>query len=172
MITTIYVDMDGVLSNFKKRFIELFKTYPEVDYPSKKKEKEDYKRKFDDFITDGHFATLEPMPDFSDAISFLDSIQDDYSIKILSSTAQQKYLREVSKQKERWLTEWEIDYPTIFVPGKKIKQHYARATRLLIDDTLSNVSEWRERGGPAILHRSWEQTIAEFHELYLTDIQR
>ena len=147
MITTIYVDMDGVLSNFKKRFIELFKTYPEVDYPSKKKEKEGYKRKFDDFITDGHFATLEPMSDFGEATTFLDSIQDDYSIKILSSTAQQKYLREVSAQKERWLAECEIDYPAIFVPGKKIKQYYARSNRLLVNGENEEVLRYCIRLG-------------------------
>lgn len=170
MIKTIYVDMDGVLSDFKKRFVSLFKSYPEVDYPSKKKEKQDYQRKFDKFIVDGHFATLEPMHDFGDATSFLERIDDDYSIKILSSTAQIKYLKEVTEQKERWLTEWKIDYPAIFVPGKKLKRYYARQDRLLIDDTLSNVIEWRDFGGPAILHTSWKQTINELQELYLDEI--
>jgi hypothetical protein len=37
----VFVDMDGVLCDFRKRFIELFKERPEVDYPSKKKEKEE-----------------------------------------------------------------------------------------------------------------------------------
>ena len=170
MIKIIYVDMDGVLSDFKKRFIELYKTPPEVDYPSKKKEKAAYQRQFDDFIVDGHFATLDPMHDLSDAISFLGSIEEDYTIKILSSSAREQYLKEISKQKERWLTEWEIDYPAIIVPGKKLKQHYASLDSLLIDDTLSNVIQWRDRGGPAILHISWKQTIADLHELYFNDI--
>lgn len=170
MIKTIYVDMDGVLSDFKKRFIELFRTNPEVDYPSKKKEKEDYKRQFDNFITGEHFATLEPMSDFDEAVRFLESIKDTYSIKILSSYAREKYLKEVPKQKEHWLSERKIDYPAIFVPGKKLKQYYARPDRLLIDDTLSNVVEWRDRGGPAILHTSWQETIAELQEFYTKDV--
>jgi hypothetical protein len=165
MIKIIYVDMDGVLSDFKKRFIELFKTYPEVDYPSKKKEKKDYQRKFDDFIADGHFATLDPMHDLSDAISFLGSIEDDYIMKILSSSAQEKYLTDVSKQKERWLTKWKIAYPAIIVPGKKLKQHYAGPDSLLIDDTESSIIQWREKGGLAIHHTSWEQTIKEFDKI-------
>jgi hypothetical protein len=165
MISKIYVDMDGVLADFKKRFIELFKDYPEVDYPSKNKEKDHYKQKFHEFIMDGQFATLEPMPDFDQAIKFLKTIESDYTIKLLSSSAQQKYLVEISKQKKIWLEKYNIDYPAIIVPGKKIKQYYARSDRLLIDDTLSSVNEWRERGGKSILHTSWEDTIKQFNDM-------
>ena len=94
MIKTMWVDMDGVLCDFRKQFISMFKECPEIDYPSKGKEKKEYKRRFDEFIMDGHFATLEPMPDFDEAIHFLRSIEDDYEIKLLSSTAQEKYLVE------------------------------------------------------------------------------
>ena len=56
-----------------------------------------------------------------------------------------------------------IKWPVILVPGKKIKQYYARPDNLLIDDTLSNVVEWRDRDGQAILHTSWKETIEEFY---------
>lgn len=166
MICEVFVDMDGVLCDFKKRFYELYKDIPEIDYPSKNKEKLVYKSRFDEFIENGHFATLEPMLDFSDAISFLGRIEDEFTIKILSSTAQEKYIDIISGQKERWLTEWKITYPAIFVPGKKLKQHYAKPDSLLIDDTLSSIVEWREQGGIAIHHTSWEQTINEFYKLH------
>lgn len=162
MIKTIYVDMDGVLCDFRKQFISMFKDCPEIDYPSKGKEKKEYKRRFDEFIVGGHFATLEPMPDFDEAIHFLRSIEDDYTIKILSSTAQVKYLAEISRQKEIWLKEYKIDYPAIFVPGKILKQYYASPERLLIDDTLSTIIQWRDRYSPAIWHTSWEETIKQF----------
>ena len=164
-ILTIYVDLDGVLCDFRKQFISMFKEFPEIDYPSKSKEKKEYKRRFDEFIMDGHFATLEPMPDFDEALHFLRSIEDDYTIKILSSTAQEKYLVEVSRQKEIWLKEYKIDYPAIFVPGKKLKQLYARPDSLLIDDTLSTIEEWRDKKSPAIWHTSWEETIKQFGDL-------
>lgn len=166
MITKIYVDMDGVLSDFRKRFVELYKECPEVDYPSKNKQKTAYRSRFDDFVTNGQFATLEPMPDFEKGASFLESIEVDYAITILSSTARELYLEEVSKQKEKWLMDWEVSYPAIFVPGKKLKQEYACTSGLLIDDTIANVDQWREKGGKAILHKSWQQTIEEFRYYY------
>lgn len=166
VITAVYVDLDGVLCDFKKRFFELYKDVPEIDYPSKTKEKSEYKKRFDDFILGGHFASLESMSDFETGLCFLESIEDLYTIKILSSSAKEKYIEEVSKQKEKWLTDWEIKYPVIIVPGKKLKQYYACPLGLLIDDTLSNVEEWRERGGKAILHRSWKHTIEEFEDNY------
>ena len=155
--------MDGVLCDFKKRFVELFKYEPEVDYPSKKKEKEEYKRRFDIFVQEDHFTDLDPMPDFEEAISFLESIESKYTIKLLSSTAKEKYLVNVSDQKQIWLDKHDIKYPAIFVPGKRIKQYYARPESLLIDDTLSTIVEWRERRGPAILHTTWEETIEGFY---------
>jgi hypothetical protein len=166
MIKTIYVDMDGVLCDFNKRFLELYKDVPEVDYPSKSKEKKAYKSRFDDFVTGRHFATLEPMPDFEKGASFLESIESYYTITILSSTARELYLEEVSRQKEKWLADWEVSYPAIFVPGKKLKREYACPLGLLIDDTIDNVAEWREKGGKAILHKSWQQTIEEFDYYY------
>lgn len=166
MIQTIYVDMDGVLCDFRKRFIELFKECPEIDYPSKKKEKEEYKKRFDIFVQDDYFTDLDPMPDFEEASSFLKSIESKYTIKLLSSTAKEKYIVNVSDQKQFWLDKHDIQYPAIFVPGKRIKQYYARPDSLLIDDTLSSIIEWRDRRSPAIHHTSWKETIKQFEEYY------
>lgn len=168
MIKTIYVDMDGVLCDFLKRFKELYGVEPERDYPSKNKTKDAYKQQFKDFIAGDNFATLDPMPDFDEGIRFLDILVFkgyDYTIKLLSSTAKPKYMEEVARQKHLWLKNHDIHWPVILVPGKKLKQYYARPNSVLIDDTLSNVIEWRDRGGPAIWHTSWEETIKQFGEL-------
>ena len=165
MIKTIYVDMDAVLCDFLKRFKELYGVEPERDYPSKNKAKEAYKQQFKDFIAGDNFATLDPMPDYDLAMEFLRGIEKDYDIKLLSSTAKLKYLPEVARQKHLWLKNHDIHWPVILVPGKQLKQYYARPDSVLIDDTLSNVIEWRDRDGPAIWHASWEETIKRFGEL-------
>ena len=169
MIKTIYVDMDGVLADFKKRFVERFKEEPEVDYPSKSKEKSAYKGRFATMVDEEHFATLDPMPDLDEGLQFLDILafkRYDFTIKILSSTARIELKQTISSQKEQWLKDYDIKYPAIFVPGKILKQTYARPDRLLIDDTISNIDQWRAKGGKAILHTSWRQTIEEFYYYY------
>ena len=167
MIKAIYVDMDGVLSDFKKRFVERFKEEPEIDYPSKNKEKVAYKGRFATMVDERQFATLDPMPDLDEGLRFLESLlafkRYDFNIKILSSTARIELKQTVSEQKDKWLADYGITYPAIYVPGKILKQYYARPDRLLIDDTSANVDQWRDRGGPAILHTSWKQTIEEFY---------
>ena len=166
MIKTIYVDMDGVLADFKKRFVERFKEEPEVDYPSKNKEKSAYKGRFATMVEEQQFATLDPMIDLDDGLQFLSSIEFDYDIKLLSSTARIELKQTISSQKEQWLKDYDIKYAAIFVPGKILKQTYARPDRLLIDDTISNIDQWRAKGGKAILHTSWRQTIEEFDYYY------
>ena len=169
MIKTIYVDMDGVLADFKKRFIERFKEEPEIDYPSKKKEKDAYKGRFATMVEERQFATLDPMPDLDEGIRFLDILafkRYDFTIKILSSTARVELKKTVSEHKDKWLKDQGITYPAIYVPGKRLKKYYARPDRLLIDDTIANVDEWRALGGKAILHTSWKHTIEEFYNYY------
>lgn len=163
MITRLFIDMDGVLCDFLKRFTELFGMEPERDYPSKNKAKELYKQQFKEFIAGDNFATLDPMPDFDLAMEFLTNIENDYIIKLLTSSARLEYLPEITRQKHLWLVNHGIKWPVILVPGKKIKQYYARPDNLLIDDTLSNVVEWRDRDGQSILHTSWKETIEEFY---------
>ena len=57
-ISKIYVDMDGVLCNFEKRYKERYGEISETDRRSV------FRSNFADFIATNQFATLEPMPDF------------------------------------------------------------------------------------------------------------
>lgn len=164
MIKTIYVDMDGVLCDFLKRFYELYGVKPERDYPSKNAAKEEYRSRFKELVEDGNFETLDPMPDFGLAMEFLCSIETKYEIKLLTSSAKPKYLDEISKQKRVWLIKHGIHWPVIVVPGKVLKQQYATPTSLLIDDTEISIIQWRLKGGHAIHHKTWVETIAEFKD--------
>jgi beta-phosphoglucomutase-like phosphatase (HAD superfamily) len=163
MIDSIFVDMDGVLCDFTKRFCEMYGQ--EIsDCESKKKYKIERKKKFAEIVTTRQFASLDPMPDFDEAIKFLKSIEGQYEIKILTSTANETYFDAASAQKREWLAAHDIQYPAIFVPGKRFKRYYAKPDSLLIDDTLSNIVDWRDAGSPAIWHKSWSKTILEVGE--------
>jgi hypothetical protein len=161
-ITEVFVDMDGVIADYYKRFKELFNDNPDVDYPRKKNT---FQRRWDAFVEGENFATLDPMPDFDLALKFLRSLPDNVRVSILTSTAREEYLKEISRQKRIWLSIYNVEFHPIFVPGKSIKCYYARPGRVLIDDTASNIQQWNAHGGFGILHTSWADTIQHYNNL-------
>ena len=54
-IAKIYVDMDGVLANFEKKWIEQYGLDPEMTHRHKKERKEQFKQ----FVKNHEFAVLE-----------------------------------------------------------------------------------------------------------------
>lgn len=146
--------MDGVICDFKKRYVELFK----VD-PDSTKNYNEFNTYFDKFIADGNFETLEMMPDAMQLIIALRNALP--PTQILSSTASEKRHDAVSKQKTKWLETHDIDFQRNFVPGKRLKKKYARTDTLIIDDTESVINDWRAAGGVAILHKNVPDTLAQ-----------
>ena len=160
MIREIYVDMDGVLSNFEKRYEELYHKQPEIDFPSKNKKKKEYYNNWEEFVAGNNFLTLDPMPDFMIGFKFLQSIsRRGIPVKILSSAANEKYQRQLTKEKTQWLMHHNINYEPIIVPGKRFKRMYAKPGYVLVDDTLANVQDWHLAGGIGVQHKSWHDTI-------------
>lgn len=152
-IKTIYLDMDGVIADFEKRYKELYHMEPR-----QAEKKKQFNKLFDDFIETRQFATLEMMPQADQLISFLKGI--DIPTKILSSTASQERYDAIAPQKEEWLDAHGITFERIFVPGKRFKYKYADFESLIIDDTVSVIDDWRRNGGHAIWHNNVPATLA------------
>ena len=152
-IKRIYVDLDGVLADFRKRYIELFGTDP-LDSHKHKKMRDNWEK----FVEDGEFANLDLMPDCKPGLEFLKKLKD-IEVFILSSTANEEQFKTISKDKREWLEKMGIDFPAIFVPGKKHKKEYAEKNALLIDDTHSTIEKWNEEGGVGIYHTDWQTTL-------------
>jgi hypothetical protein len=158
-IVKIYVDLDGVLCDFEKRYTELY------GHISDQVRRTTFRSNFSDFIATNQFATLEPMPDFHELKAYLD--YTDIPKQILSSTAYQEVFDTISEQKKQWLTNHNVNWPNpLFVPGKKFKYQFASPKAIIIDDTLSVIEDWRNAGGIAIHHKSAKSTIAEL-EMYI-----
>nr|QMP83218.1 MAG: hypothetical protein [Caudoviricetes sp.] len=168
MISEIFVDQDGVLSDFKKRYAQLYKADPEEDYnASNTKRKNLHKKRFHDFIENKQFAVLEPMPDFKEGLEYLKGIHKQHKIPIciLTSTANEDYIKELSAQKGFWLKKYNVPFHPVFVPGKKYKHYYSKPGRILIDDTKSTIDNWNGMGGIGIHHLSWKDTIKRINSL-------
>ena len=153
-INCIYLDMDGVIANFEKRYLELYGVTPQQTRNNK-----EFGGFFDSFIEGNNFITLELMPDAMDLVRALRNALP--PTQILSSTASTKRHEAISKQKIEWLETHGIDFQRNLVPGKELKKRYARTDTLIIDDTESVINDWRAAGGVAILHKNVQDTLVQ-----------
>ena len=151
-ISMIYVDMDGVIADFEKRYKEKFKVSPEQTRDNKS-----FGGFFDKFIADKEFATLDMMPDARLLLQFLNTLF--IPKEILSSTASEKWHDNIMPQKTEWLKKHGIQYKANLVPGKKHKYKFATPDSIIIDDTKSVIDDWTKAGGIGIWHTDAISTI-------------
>ncbi len=152
-IQTVYVDMDGVIADFSKRYKEKFRATPEETRSNK-----EFNGFFKKFIDDAEFSNLELMPDAQVLLAFLNSFE--VPKEILSSTARPENHGMIAPQKQMWLNKHNIHYKANFVPGKSLKYKYATPDSIIIDDTKSVIDDWNKAGGIGILHTDAVSTIA------------
>lgn len=155
----IYLDMDGVLSDFEAGFKNM------SGQAIKHLNAEDESDKW---------AMVEDTPDFwlnlpvmAGAGKLLHFLRHHEHLMILSSPGVSDAVR-ARRQKRQWITrEVSSDVPVIFRRGRA-KAEYAAPDSILIDDMEKNTKPWAEKGGIAILHKSAELTIATLkkHKIY------
>jgi hypothetical protein len=152
-ISMIYLDMDGVIADFGKRYKEQYHMEPRE--AEKKKE---FNKFFDEFIATKQFETLDLMYGAMDGLTFLRKHLT-IPTQILSSTANEERYDEISRQKMIWLQTHGITFTPNFVPGKRHKWKFAKPDTIIIDDTSSVIDDWRKAGGIGILHTDWQTTL-------------
>ena len=152
-ISRIFLDMDGVIADFTKRYKELYNMEPREAEKHKQ-----FDKLFTEFIATGQFATLDLMDGAMDGIEFLRKAP--VPTQILSSTANEARYDAISRQKKIWLNTHNITFTPNFVPGKRHKWKFATPDSIIIDDTESVISDWNKAGGIGIHHRNWNETSA------------
>lgn len=150
---TIYVDMDGVLSDFTTGMKALIDKNPGVELnencmPPWKI--------FSQFVSYNQlFKNLPEEKRFRDLVCLLKSVQNDVKISILTSTGDRSgiaHYEYAKDQKQAWLTQRGLFWEFNAVKNKSDKKYYAHKDAMLIDDTLENVQDFIEYGGSGFLY--------------------
>ena len=157
MLEIIYLDMDGVLADFDKRYRELF------GEPPAKTSKKLWQKNWENFISGEHFKTLDWHSNGEKLYRGVSKYASENNIKIeiLTSASSEFMIDNIAYQKRRWLLDRNIKHRYAHVvPGKRFKKEFADPTKLIIDDTESVILQFRGNGGHAIHHLgSAEQTL-------------
>lgn len=159
----IFVDMDGVLSDFDKRYFELFGV-PSLHLREIGKHKE-YRKNWKQFVEGDNFTLLDFAPGAQELIFFLNSLKVEKVI--LSSSAGFEFYENILMQKITWLKKRGINWAPIIVPGKRYKKGFANRESILIDDTSANIMDFIEAGGNAVLHKDYKHTINKVTEWFV-----
>jgi hypothetical protein len=162
-IKKIYLDMDGVLCDFNKRFEELFYYNPGTEALASERDRKDFSPNWKRFVETRQFTTLDWFPGGKELIQYVDSLG--VHVEILSSSGGIKNHTEVRDQKIEWLCNQGLKYPVNIVPGRRVKKYFSYQGNVLIDDTLDVIEEFNQGPGTAILHKDVNETIKTLESL-------
>ena len=157
----IYVDMDGVVADFDKRFRDLSGMNPN-DYEAK-----NGKNAFWDFIDVKHkLAFWVGIPPMQDAQRLIDYVsKHDYEMLTAPSIKKESLMG-----KGLWIRNWAKkglfpSKPKVNYKPAKNKHHFAAPNHILIDDKQSTIDSWNAAGGIGILHTSAGNTINQLKKI-------
>ena len=137
----IYCDMDGVLTNFEKRFDHFSGMHPQ-EY-EKKYGIEQFWHLIDTKIGVRFWVGMDWMPEGKRLWDFIRPYKPD----LLTSPSRHNSSR---LGKQLWAKNNLSPKPKVIMAYSADKQRYANENSILIDDKKSNINEWAAKGGIAI----------------------
>lgn len=156
----IYLDMDGVVSDFDSYYESLIGVNPK-NVKGARERNENWKK----FVANDSF---EKLPFITSAYVLLDFIKKhNIETEMLTSSGGTTYHDKVAAQKKSWLIKHGLKYKPNVVPGGSKKAAFAKPDTILIDDTARNIEAFEKAGGIGILHdhNNVEVTIAKLKEI-------
>ena len=162
----VYVDMDGVLTDFERRFEQFAGVTPdeymsqkEIQY-GKDKANEQFWDLVDKQIGVRFWAGMPWMPEGEELYRYIKK----HKPTILTSPSREESSR---IGKGVWVKRNMSDVPVKFGFGADGKAKFAGPNKILIDDREDNISAWKAAGGIGILFKSTEQVKNELSKLGL-----
>jgi predicted nucleotidyltransferase len=152
----IYVDMDGVLSDWESQFKRYSGGIPVNTYDSLHGKQNRFK--LVNKNSPEYYANMPWMKDGKLLYNFVNSFPN---VQILSHAADAK--SKIGKQ--QWLKDKGITFEANLVPNRKDKSKFATADSVLIDDREDVVNDFITAGGKAILHTNSIDTINQLKEI-------
>lgn len=151
----LFIDMDGVLTDFEKRYIELYDKSPKQSRKFK-----EFNPNWTDFVNNNNFANLEKFPGADDILNIANILSErGVTVEILSSSGGKKHHKTVKQQKLEWLKNNGINFKANIVAGRRLKSEYATHDAVLIDDTKDVIESFYDAGGLGILHTNSKITV-------------
>jgi len=162
----IFIDMDGVLTDFERRFEQFAGVTPD-EYMSQKtiqvgekKANEEFWNLVDKQIGVRFWAGMPWMPEGEKLYKYIKK----YKPTILTSPSREESSR---IGKGVWVKRNMSGVPVKFGYGADGKAKFAGPNKILIDDREDNISAWKAAGGIGILFKSTEQVKNELSKLGL-----
>jgi len=156
-MSTIYLDMDGVVADFDRAVQAILGGDTRVDqrYPESEWAK-----------LRGHQRIYRDLPLCADANMLVDGVQAlarYHGLRVLFLTAVPKDndFPWAFADKIEWARRYFPDIPVWFGPYSDEKQIRSRPDDVLIDDRVSNIDQWRGQGGYAILYQGPAQPVLD-----------
>ena len=162
----VYVDMDGVLTDFERRFEQFAGVTPDEFMAQKKiefgqeKADEQFWDLIDKQIGVRFWAGMPWMPQGEDLYKYIKK----YKPTILTSPSRDESSR---IGKGVWVKRNMPNVPVKFGYKAEGKAKYAGPNKILIDDREDNIAAWKAAGGIGILFKSTEQVKNELSKLGL-----
>lgn len=156
-MSTIYLDMDGVVADFDRivqsvlgRDSRVDQRYPESEWGKLRE----------------HQRIYRDLPLCADAnllVNGVRSLAKEHGLRVLFLTAVPKDndFPWAFTDKIEWAQRYFPDIPVWFGPYSDDKQVRSQPDDILIDDRVSNITQWRDQGGYAILYQGQAQPVLD-----------
>lgn len=149
MRNTIYIDMDGVVADFNGYVSQqLGRTVQWTDRSITKSE-------WAELTAIGElYWRLPLLANATALVGYCSSIVPNYNVEFLTALPSKTTMPEAEDDKTRWIKKYFPTYKVNFGPFSTDKWKWCNPGDILIDDRVSNIEDWYEKGnGIAILYK-------------------